>query len=169
MIYEIKTYGEDCLVKESVPVAEITDEIQEILNNMVETMHDANGVGLAAPQVGINQRFFVIDIGDGVVRKIINPEILEFSDEITETDEGCLSVPGIYKKVKRAYKIKVSYLNEKNEKIEEEMTGFLAKAFQHEFDHLSGTLFIEKISPVARRVIAQKLKHLKRETEKKNK
>lgn len=169
MIYEIKTYGEDCLVKESMPVAEITDEVQEILNNMVETMHDANGVGLAAPQVGINQRFFVIDIGDGVVRKIINPEILEFSDEVTETDEGCLSVPGIYKKVKRAYKIKVSYLNEKNEKIEEEMTGFLAKAFQHEFDHLSGTLFIEKISPVARRVIAQKLKHLKRETEKKNK
>ncbi len=169
MIYEIKTYGEDCLVKESVPVAEITDEVQEILNNMVETMHDANGVGLAAPQVGINQRFFVIDIGDGVVRKIINPEILEFSDEVTETDEGCLSVPGIYKKVKRAYKIKVSYLNEKNEKIEEEMTGFLAKAFQHEFDHLTGTLFIEKISPVARRVISQKLKHLKRETEKKNK
>lgn len=169
MIYEIKTYGEDCLVKESVPVAEITEEIKEILNNMVETMHDANGVGLAAPQVGINQRFFVIDIGDGIVRKIINPEILEFSDEITETDEGCLSVPGIYKKVKRAYKIKVSYLNEKNEKIEEEMTGFLAKAFQHEFDHLSGTLFIEKISPVARRVISQKLKHLKRETEKKNK
>lgn len=80
-----------------------------------------------------------------------------------------MSVPGIYKKVKRAYKIKVCYLNEKNEKIEEEMTGFLAKAFQHEFDHLSGTLFIEKISPVARRVISQKLKHLKRETEKKNK
>lgn len=167
MIYEIKTYGEDCLVKKSVDVEKVTDEILEILENMVETMHEANGVGLAAPQVGINKKMFVIDIGDGVVRKIINPEILEYSDEVTETDEGCLSVPGIYKKVKRAYKINVRYMNVEGEVVEEEMTGFLAKAFQHEFDHLSGTLFIEKISPVARRVISQKLKHLKRETEKK--
>lgn len=169
MIYEIKKYGEECLVKESVPVSEITDEILEILDNMVETMHDANGVGLAAPQVGINKRFFVIDIGDGVVRKIINPEILEFSESISESDEGCLSVPGIYKKVKRAYEIKVKYMNEMGEVKEETMNGFLAKAFQHEFDHLAGTLFIEKISPMAKRLIAQKLKHIKRETEREHK
>ncbi|WP_300357732.1 peptide deformylase [Fusobacterium sp.] len=169
MIYEIKKYGEECLVKESVPVSEITDEILEILDNMVETMHDANGVGLAAPQVGINKRFFVIDIGDGVVRKIINPEILEFSESISESDEGCLSVPGIYKKVKRAYEIKVKYMNELGEVKEETMNGFLAKAFQHEFDHLTGTLFIEKISPMAKRLIAQKLKHIKRETEREHK
>lgn len=166
MIYEIKKYGEQCLAKESVPVEKITDEILEILDNMMETMHDANGVGLAAPQVGINKRFFVIDIGDGVERKIINPEILEYSDEISETDEGCLSVPGIYRKVKRAFEIKVKYMNEKGENIEETMSGFLAKAFQHEFDHLSGTLFIERISPLSKKMIAQKLKHLKRETEK---
>lgn len=169
MVYDIKTYGEDCLAKESLPVEKITEEVLEILENMVETMHDANGVGLAAPQVGINQKMFVIDIGDGVVRKIINPEILSYSDEVTETDEGCLSVPGIYKKVKRAFKINVRYMNVEGEIVEEEMTGFLAKAFQHEFDHLSGVLFIERISPVARRVISQKLKHLKRETEKKKK
>lgn len=169
MIYEIKKYGEECLVKESVPVEEITDEILEILDNMVETMHDANGVGLAAPQVGINKRFFVIDIGDGVVRKIINPEILEFSESISESDEGCLSVPGIYKKVKRAYEIKVKYMNELGEVKEETINGFLAKAFQHEFDHLTGTLFIEKISPMAKRLIAQKLKHIKRETEREHK
>lgn len=166
MIYEIKKYGEECLGKESVPVEKITDELLEILNNMVETMHNAEGVGLAAPQVGINERFFVIDIGDGVERKIINPEILSFSEEISEADEGCLSVPGIYRKVKRAYEIKVKYTNENGEIKEEIMTGFLAKAFQHEFDHLSGTLFIERISPMSKKMIAQKLKHLKRETEK---
>lgn len=166
MIYEIKKYGEECLKKESATVEKITDEVLEILNNMMETMHDAEGVGLAAPQVGINQRFFVIDIGDGVERKIINPEILSFSEAVSETDEGCLSVPGIYRKVKRAYEIKVRYMDEKGETKEEVMTGFLAKAFQHEFDHLSGTLFIEKISPMSKKMIAQKLKHLKRETEK---
>lgn len=169
MIYEIKKYGEECLGKKCVPVEKITDETLEILENMVETMHDATGVGLAGPQVGINESLFVIDIGDGVIRKIINPEILEYSKEVTETDEGCLSVPGIYRKVKRAYEIKVRYMNENGEEKEETMTGFLAKAFQHEFDHLSGTLFIEKISPVAKRLIAQKLKHLKRETEREQK
>ncbi len=165
MIYEIKKYGEDCLVKKSVPVEKITDELLETLDNMMDTMHEANGVGLAAPQVGINQRFFVIDIGDGVERKIINPEILEFSEEFSETDEGCLSVPGIYRKVKRAFEIKVRYMKETGEIVEETMSGFLAKAFQHEFDHLSGTLFIERISPMSKKLIAQKLKHLRRETE----
>ncbi len=169
MIYEIKKYGEECLGKKSLPVEEITEEILETLNNMMETMHDANGVGLAAPQVGINQRFFVIDIGDGVERKIINPEILEYSDEYSETDEGCLSVPGIYRKVKRAFTIKVKYMKETGEIVEETMEGFLAKAFQHEFDHLSGTLFIERISPMSKKMIAQKLKHLKRETEREKK
>ena len=161
MVYEIKKYGEECLGKECVPVEKITEETLKILEDMVETMHEANGVGLAAPQVGINEKYFVIDIGDGVVRKIINPEILEYSEEFTETDEGCLSVPGIYKKVK--------YLNENGEEKEETMTGFLAKAFQHEFDHLSGTLFIERISPVAKRLISQKLKQLKKETMKEHK
>lgn len=169
MVYEIKKYGEECLGKVCTPVEKITEETLKTLEDMVETMHEANGVGLAAPQVGINERYFVIDIGDGVVRKIINPEILEYSEEFTETDEGCLSVPGIYKKVKRAYEIKVKYLNEKGEEKEETMTGFLAKAFQHEFDHLSGTLFIERISPVAKRLISQKLKQLKKETMKEHK
>ena len=169
MVYEIKKYGEECLGKECVPVEKITEETLKILEDMVETMHEANGVGLAAPQVGINEKYFVIDIGDGVVRKIINPEILEYSEEFTETDEGCLSVPGVYKKVKRAYEIKVKYLNENGEEKEETMTGFLAKAFQHEFDHLSGTLFIERISPVAKRLISQKLKQLKKETMKEHK
>lgn len=169
MVYEIKKYGEDCLAKKSTPVEEITDELREILNNMVETMHDSNGVGLAAPQVGINKRYFVLDINEGFVRKIINPEILEFSDDFDESDEGCLSVPGIYKKVKRAYEIKVKYQNELGEEKVEIFKGFLAKAFQHEFDHLDGILFVEKISPVAKRLISKKLKNMKKATVKEHK
>ena len=164
MIYEIKTYGEECLVKESTAVEKIDDELREILDNMVETMHDSNGVGLAAPQVGINKKYFVIDVNDGVIRKIVNPEILEYSEDFDESDEGCLSVPGIYKKVKRSFQIKVRYQDENGEVKEETMKGFLAKAFQHEYDHLFGVLFIDKISPVAKRLISKKLKHLKKET-----
>lgn len=169
MLYEIRTYGDLCLNEKSENVQEITDEIKVLLDDMVETMHNSSGVGLAAPQVGVNKRLFVIDIGDGVIRKIINPEILEMSEEYTESDEGCLSVPGIYKKVKRAARIKVRYTNVDGEIIEEEIKDFLAKAFQHEYDHLDGTLFIERISPVARRIIAKKLQLLKKETEKKMK
>lgn len=169
MIYEIKKYGEECLKRESEPVSEITDEIREILNNMADTMHEANGVGLAAPQVGINKKMFVIDIGDDIVRKIINPEIIESSKEMAELEEGCLSIPGIYKKVKRPLEIKVKYTDEFGTQKEETINGFLAIAFQHEYDHLSGTLFVDRISPVAKKLIAQKLKNLKKETLKENK
>lgn len=167
MLYEIRTYGEQCLKDKSENVTEITQEIKTLLDDMVETMHEATGVGLAGPQVGVNKRLFVIDIGDGVVRKIINPEILEMSEACIESDEGCLSVPGIYKKVRRAQKIKVSYTTVEGEVVEEEMKDFLAKAFQHEYDHLDGTLFIERISPVAKKMISKKLQLIKKETEKK--
>lgn len=167
MLYEIRTYGDSCLTEKSEKVENITEEIRNILDNMVETMHEATGVGLAAPQIGINKRFFVLDVGDKIIRKIINPEILEMSEDYTESDEGCLSVPGIYKKVKRAARIKVKYQNENGKELEEEMIGFLAKAFQHEYDHLEGKLFIERISPVSRKIISKKLQLIKKETEKK--
>lgn len=166
MIYKIRTYGDPCLTKENMEIKEINEEIKEIIENMVETMHDSTGVGLAGPQVGINKKLFVIDIGDGKIRRVINPEILEASEDYSETDEGCLSVPGIYKKVKRAFTIKVRYQNIDGEIVEEQMEGFLAKAFQHEFDHLSGILFIQKVSPVSKKMISKKLQLLKKETEK---
>lgn len=164
MVYDIKIYGNESLREVAQPVTEINSEILEILDNMVETMHEANGVGLAAPQVGINKRIFVIDVGDGQIRKVINPEILELSDIIENNDEGCLSVPGIYKPVKRSVKIKVKYLNEKNEEIIEEATELLARAFQHEYDHLEAILFVDKISPVAKRMVSKKLQMLKKES-----
>lgn len=162
MIYEIKIYGEEVLRKRAEEVKEINEEILKLIEDMVETMHEAKGVGLAAPQIGVDKRVFVIDINDGIIRKVINP-ILEYSNEIEENEEGCLSIPGIYKVVKRPKIVKISYLNEKGEEISEVADGLLSRAFQHEYDHLEGVLFVDKISPVAKRLISKKLQTLSKE------
>ncbi|WP_297597137.1 peptide deformylase [uncultured Cetobacterium sp.] len=166
MVYEIKIYGNESLRTLAEPVVEIDAEILQILEDMVETMHEANGVGLAAPQVGINKRLFVIDIGDGIIRKVINPEIIELSDVIESNEEGCLSVPGIYKPVKRSVHIKIKYTNENGKEVVEEADDLLGRAFQHEYDHLEAILFIDKISPVAKRMVTKKLQLLKKESTK---
>lgn len=164
MVYKIKKYGEEVLREVATEVEKIDDEILTLLDDMVETMYETKGVGLAAPQVGISKRIFVCDQGDGVVRKVINPVITPLTTDKIEYEEGCLSVPGIYKKVERTNKIKINYINEKNENIEEVAEGFLAVIMQHEFDHLNGTLFVDKISPVAKRIISNKLKNMKKDT-----
>lgn len=169
MIYEIKKYGETVLREIAQEVDKIDDEILEILDNMVETMHSAKGVGLAAPQVGISKRIFVCDQGDGVVRKVINPVITPLTEKLMDYEEGCLSVPGIYKKVQRPEKIKIEYLNEKRESVTEEVEGFLAIIMQHEYDHLNAVLFVDKVSPMAKRMISKKLQLLKKETLKEKK
>lgn len=170
MVYEIRTFGDEVLRQDAVEVEEITEEIIALIDNMVETMKDAGGVGLAAPQVGSDKRIFVIDVEDGIIRKVINPEFLEYSDEIVEHEEGCLSIPGVYKKVKRPARVKVKYMNEKGDEVIEEAEGLLSRAFQHENDHLNSTLFVDKISPMAKRLVAKKLQMLKKETlKKKNK
>lgn len=169
MIYEIKKYGETVLREIAQEVDKIDDEILEILDNMVETMYSAKGVGLAAPQVGISKRIFVCDQGDGVVRKVINPVITPLTEKLMDYEEGCLSVPGIYKKVQRPEKIKIEYLNEKGESVTEEVEGFLAIIMQHEYDHLNAVLFVDKVSPMAKRMISKKLQLLKKETLKEKK
>lgn len=169
MIYEIKKYGEEILREVATEVERIDDEVLEILDNMVETMYSTKGVGLAAPQVGISKRMFVCDQGDGNVRKVINPVITPLTDSKIECEEGCLSVPGIYKKVQRIEKIRIDYTNEKNEKVSEEVEGFLAIIMQHEFDHLDAILFVDKVSPIAKRMISKKLQALKKETLKEKK
>ena len=97
------------------------------------------------------------------IKKIINPEIIEESQEIVELEEGCLSIPGIYKRVKRPEKVKVKYLNENGKEIIEELDGIWARVFQHELDHLNGVLFIDKLSPLNKRLIAKKLLIIKKE------
>ena len=158
---KIVLYGTPILRKVSKKVEKIDSELNETLDEMIVTMRNAKGIGLAANQVGIDKRFFVLEIEDEI-KKIINPEILEFSKELIEIEEGCLSLPGIYKKATRPRVIKVKYWNEKGEEVTEEMEDLWARAFQHELDHLDGILFIDKISPMSKRLISKKLDQLKK-------
>ena len=159
---KIVLYGHPTLRQKSEKVDVVDDNVRETLDEMVALMRKANGVGLAANQVDIAKRFFVLE-HDGVVKKVINPEILEFSDEIADMEEGCLSIPGVYKRVNRAAKIKVKYLNENGEEVIEELEEMWSRAFQHEFDHIEGILFTDKLSVMNKRLVAKKLDVLKRD------
>lgn len=138
---QIRLDGDPILRKKSREVSEINDRIKELLNDMVETMVDANGVGLAAPQVGILRRVIVIDVGDGPI-KIINPEIIEEEGEIIDM-EGCLSIPSKSGRVKRPERVKIKYLNVEGKETYLEGTGLLARAICHEIDHLDGILYTD--------------------------
>ena len=143
-IRTIRISTDEVLRKTCKEVKEITPNLITLLDDMADTMYDANGVGLAAPQVGILKRVVVIDVGEegpGVLR-LINPEILERSG-VQNGPEGCLSCPGMYGDVKRSQYVKVKALNEQGEEMIIEAEDFLARALQHEIDHLEGILFID--------------------------
>ncbi|WP_010243401.1 peptide deformylase [Acetivibrio cellulolyticus] len=141
---QIRNYiDDDVLRKKSKVVEKIDEKILNLLDDMAETMYQSNGVGLAAPQVGILKRVVVIDVGEGLI-KLINPQIISMEGEQQDI-EGCLSVPDIIGEVKRANKVKVKAIDEKGNSIELDGTGLLARAFCHEIDHLDGILFIDKI------------------------
>ena len=140
---QIVKIGEPVLRKKSKVVKEINDRIIELLDDMADTMYEADGVGLAAPQVGILKRVVVIDIGDGLI-ELINPEIIEAEGEYLD-NEGCLSVPGESGDVLRPYRVKVRALNRFGETIEIEGEELLARAFCHEIDHLDGILYVDKV------------------------
>ena len=139
---KILTDRDPVLRKKCRPVGEITERIQTLVDDMIETMHDANGVGLAAPQVGVMRRIFVVDIGEGPI-VLINPEIIEMSGEQTG-EEGCLSLPGKAGTVTRANYVKIKGLDREGNEQVYEGTELLARAFQHENDHLDGILYIDK-------------------------
>ena len=142
-IRTIRQIGDPVLNKVSKEVKEITPRIQELIDDMFETMYDACGVGLAAPQVGILKRIVVIDVGEGPI-VLINPEILETSGEQTG-DEGCLSVPGMAGQVTRPNYVKVKALDVNMEEQIYEGEGLLARAFCHEIDHLDGKMYTELV------------------------
>ena len=139
----IRTQGDEVLEKVCRPIAEVTPRIRTLAEDMVETMYEANGVGLAAPQVGILKRLVVIDVGEGPYI-MINPEIIESSGEQTG-DEGCLSLPGKAGVVTRPNYVKVRALDENMVERELEGTELLARAFCHEIDHLDGHLYTELV------------------------
>lgn len=144
---KIRLTGDEILRKKSREVEKVDEKIKELIDDMVETMHEFNGVGLAAPQVGILKRVIVIDLYDGTpVLKLINPEIKKEIDQ-QEVEEGCLSFPNQYAKVIRPKKIFVTALNEDGKRVNIEAEDLLAQALSHEIDHLNGVLFVDKILP----------------------
>lgn len=151
------------------PVEVFDDALQVLIDDMFDTMYDAKGVGLAAPQIGVSLRLSVIDVThekkDQLV--IINPEIV-FSDGEKEFEEGCLSVPGAYDKVIRAEKVKVKALDRTGNPIEIEADGLLGECLQHEIDHLNGKLFVDLLSPVKRMMARRKLEKFKRQQNRKS-
>jgi peptide deformylase len=140
----------DPILKEKArPVTKFTERLHKLLDDMAETMYDAPGVGLAAPQVGILKRVIVIDIGEGLI-EMVNPEIVEKSGEQI-AQEGCLSIPDLLSDVRRAEKVKVRGQDRFGNPVEMEAEGFLARAFQHEIDHLNGVLMIDVAEKTYRR------------------
>lgn len=170
-LMKIYKYGEPILRRKMKPVdpAIIRKKLQPVIEDMFETMEAAQGVGLAANQVGLDMRLAVISIpsgdeGETIDAVLINPVIVEKTGEMNE-EEGCLSFPGIFAKVKRFQKVKVHCFNEKGMPVEINAEGLFAKAIQHEMDHLDGICFTDKVSAISRLKIKPALSRLKAETE----
>ena len=151
---KLSTFPSPILRKKAAKVDKVNDPIKKILDEMVKAMYLYNGVGLAAVQVGIDKQLAVIDIGEGVI-KMVNPTILKCKGSDYQ-EEGCLSVPGAIVKVKRAKSIEAIFMNEDGEVIAIEAVGLLARAIQHEVDHLSGKLIIDYLNPIKKLIIRAK-------------
>ena len=156
-IRSIRKIGDSILEKQCKEIKEMTDKTKELIQDMFETMYDANGVGLAAPQVGILKQLFVVDIGDGVRYVCINPKIEAVGEEEQCGEEGCLSVPGKEGIVTRPMKIEVKALDQNMQEYTLEASGFLARAFSHENDHLNGILYTEKVEGELEDVVYEEL------------
>ena len=165
MIRPILKYGDDVLHDRARPVEAITQEINRLIDDMIETMYAAPGVGLAAPQVGVPLRIFVIDLSVGRdpsgLIVMINPEFVEREGMQLE-EEGCLSVPGFNATVVRPSRATVKGLDRAGNEQQREGVGLLARAFQHEIDHLDGTLFVDRLRGIKRDLIVRRIKKLTR-------
>ena len=157
-LLEILKYPDPRLRTVAKPVAEVTDELRQLIEDMLETMYAAPGIGLAATQVDFHERLLIIDITEDKTQPLcfINPEILEMSGSI-ENDEGCLSVPEVYESVERAEHIRVKALDKDGKEFELEAEGLLAVCIQHEMDHLEGKLFVDYLSQLKRSWLKKKL------------
>jgi len=160
-VLKILTYPDPRLRKKSAPVEKIDEQVERLLDDMAETMYGAPGIGLAAPQVGVNLRLCIVDVSPrdensaGLI-ELINPVIISAEGEQIG-EEGCLSIPGFSSEVKRKEKVRVQALNRRGEFFEIEGTGLLARAFQHEIDHLDGILFIDRLSKLRRELLKKKI------------
>jgi peptide deformylase len=148
--------GDEKLRQKAAPVKTIGPEYSKIAEDMVKALHDDDGVGLAGPQVGLMERIFVVHVHGGEPLAFINPSILETSQETVKYEEGCLSIPGQYAEVVRPKTVKIQAWNEKGRPFTLDASGILARVILHEYDHLEGTLFIDRISEAKRaRIVAK--------------
>lgn len=173
MILPIYIYGQPVLrkVAEDIDAANYPN-LKELVDNMFETMYDADGIGLAAPQVGLSERIFVVDLSPlasddhpefkDFKKVFFNAHITERSGEVEQVEEGCLSIPGIHEKVPRENKVTIEYLDEDLQPREEHYTGYMARVIQHEYDHLDGVLFTDHISPLRKRMVKNKLANMEK-------
>jgi peptide deformylase len=145
-ILDIRKAGDPVLKQKAAPLEKIIKKTKELMDSMAETMYAADGVGLAAPQVGVSQRIIVIDVGDGLIG-LINPVIIE-SEGLECASEGCLSIPGVFGEVERASSVIVDAVDRNGKPVRIVADGLLARALQHEIDHLEGVLFIERSSTI---------------------
>jgi peptide deformylase len=173
MVLPIYLYGHDALRQETAPVAENTDELQALIDNMIETMRNAAGIGLAAPQVGRSERLFVVDVtpmatemeedGEPVPPQpmvFINPEIVGESDATVDMEEGCLSIPEVREAVTRPERVRMRYRDRNFEQQELETGSVLARVVQHEHDHLEGVLFTDYLSSFRKRLLRRSLREM---------
>ncbi len=175
MIYPIFTYGQPVLRKVATPIDATYPNIKEVIDNMVDTLAHADGIGLAAPQVGLGIRLIIIDLSlledvkpdlKDFKRILINPEIIEKSGDTVTDEEGCLSVPGIHEMVPRFNHIVIRYMDPDFVEYTETHDGYIARVIQHEYDHIEGHLFIDRISPIRRQLIQGKLNSIMKGTTK---
>lgn len=153
-LLEIRVLGDPILREETVPVTEVTEELQQLIDRMFETMHAAKGIGLAAPQVGRRERLTVVDVeGDQYV--LINPEVVE-REGSAKAEEGCLSIPDVYADIERATRVVIRATDRNGKPYEVEARDLLARCMLHEIDHLFGTLFIDHLSVLKRRTALAK-------------
>lgn len=169
MTLPIYLYGQPVLRKVAEDIDKDYPALKELVANMFETMYKSDGVGLAAPQIGLSIRIIVIDGGamaedfpecKGFKRALINPQIIERTGDEVGIEEGCLSLPGIHEKVSRPTKVKIKYMDTDFVEHEEEIEGFAARIVQHEYDHLEGKMFIDHISAIRKQLIKAKLNNI---------
>ena len=159
-LLEIEIMGSRVLREKAAPVETVTDETRRLIRDMFDTMYDAEGIGLAAPQVGVSERVMVVDVpeedGERHVHALVNPVIVESASETEKASEGCLSIPGLEEVVTRPVRVVVEGLSPSAEPVRIEAGGLLARALQHELDHLDGILFIDRLSPLKRGILMRK-------------
>jgi peptide deformylase len=161
-ILDIRVLGDPVLRKPTKRVTEVTDELRQLIADMFETMYAAEGIGLAAPQVGRTERLAVVDV-EGNKFTMINPEVIERTGDIDKAEEGCLSIPDIYGDVERPFTVTIRAMNENGEQYEATASELLGRCFQHEIDHLDGKLFLDYLSPLKRKAAMTKWEKAKAE------